>query len=250
MNIALVGYGKMGQAIEQLALRQGHRITARFDANNNLNSVDLNAEDQIAGLLRQSDVAIEFSTPAAVIQNIGQLLKNSVPVVVGTTGWYDRIDEVRAMVDQHDGALIYSPNFSPGVNLFFRLIECAANLLSPFTDFDPYIFESHHRMKLDAPSGTALRIEEALHHSYGRRTPHAVSLRAGHIPGTHEVGFDSPAETIQIIHTARNRDSFASGALIAADLICKQRGMHRFTELLFNRPPNPMDARSEADRLP
>lgn len=230
LNIALVGYGKMGQIVEQVALRQDHRITARFDINNNPDSQGLTAET-----LQGAEVAIEFSTPESVVRNIEQLLELSIPVVVGTTGWYDRMDEVREMVARTDGALVYGPNFSPGVNLFFQIVEYAAARLSPFMEFDPYLIELHHRLKLDAPSGTALKIEETLHQSYGRRTPHAVSIRAGHIPGTHEVGFDSPAETIQIIHTARNRESFASGAIVAAELIRGNKGIHLFSDLLFSR---------------
>ncbi|NBO64269.1 MAG: 4-hydroxy-tetrahydrodipicolinate reductase, partial [Acidobacteria bacterium] len=133
----------------------------------------------------------------------------SIPVVVGTTGWYERIDEVREIVLRTDGSLVYSPNFSLGVNIFFRIVKFAATQLSKFDDFDPYLFESHHRMKLDAPSGTALNLESILRSTLGDRAPNAVSLRAGFIPGSHEVGFDSTSETVRIVHSARNREPFA-----------------------------------------
>lgn len=232
MKIALVGYGKMGRAIEQVALQRNHQITARFDITNNKNGDGLTAES-----LRHADVAIEFSNPECAVRNIERLLDQSIPVVVGTTGWYDRMDDVSALVTRTGGTLIYSPNFAPGVNLFFRLVERAAELLSHFPEFDPYLFESHHRMKIDAPSGTALKVEEALRRSYGECTPRTVSLRAGHIPGTHEVGFDSPAETIQIIHTARNRESFASGAILAAEMASGRKGLHQFSDLLYTKMP-------------
>ncbi len=228
MNIALVGYGKMGRMIEQLAVARGHRIVARFDIDNNVNGEGLTAE-----ALREVEVAIEFSTPATCLTNVERLLSHSVPVVVGTTGWDDRLDEVRQRVSATNGSLVYSPNFALGVNLFFRLVEEAARLLAPFEAFDPFLIESHHRMKKDAPSGTALKLAALVRRSYGARTPTAVSLRAGHIPGTHEIGFDSPAETIQIIHTARNREGFAGGAVHAAELLAGRRGFFEFSELLF-----------------
>lgn len=232
MNIALVGYGKMGRAIEQVAIQRNHQITARFDINNNRDGDGLTTES-----LRHSDVAIEFSTPESAVRNIERLLDLSIPVVVGTTGWYDRMDIVSERVSRTGGTLIYSPNFAPGVNLFFRIVERAARLLSHFPEFDPYLFESHHRMKIDAPSGTAAKIEAVMQPWLGDRTPRTVSLRAGHIPGTHEVGFDSPAETIQIIHTARNRDSFASGAILAAEMTTGCKGLHQFVDLLDARTP-------------
>lgn len=228
MNIALVGYGKMGRMIEEVAIARGHRISARFDIDNNANG-----EGLTPAKLAATDVAIEFSTPATVVTNIARLLSNSIPVVVGTTGWSERADEVRELVNQTNGSLVYSPNFSLGVNLFFRIVDEVAQLLAPHEEFDPFLFESHHRMKKDAPSGTALKLAEIVRRSYGARTPDAVSLRAGHIPGTHELGFDSPAETIRIIHAARNREGFASGAVRAAELIRERKGTFEFSELLF-----------------
>lgn len=229
MNIALVGYGKMGRMIEQVALSKGHRISARFDIDNNANGKGLTAAN-----LQDTDVAIEFSTPETVIDNVVHLLENSIPVVVGTTGWSAQSAEVRALVDRHHGALVHSPNFSLGVNLFFRIADEVAKILSPYEEYDPFIFESHHRMKKDAPSGTALKLTDVVRRSLAMRTPQPVSLRAGHIPGTHELGFDSAADTIRIVHTARNREGFASGAVLAAELLSRRKGFFEFTELLFN----------------
>jgi 4-hydroxy-tetrahydrodipicolinate reductase len=228
VNIALVGYGKMGRMIEQVALTRGHQISARFDIENNANGEGLTVAN-----LQQTDVAIEFSTPDTVFNNIERLLENSIPVVVGTTGWAARADDARELVERHQGALVHSPNFSLGVNLFFRIADEVAQILSPYEEFDPYLFESHHRMKKDAPSGTALKLADIVQRSYGSRTPPPVSLRAGHIPGTHELGFDSAAETIRIVHTARNREGFASGAVLAAELIRGRKGFYEFADLLF-----------------
>lgn len=229
MNIALVGYGKMGRMIEQVATARGHRIAARFDIDNNANGEGLTAE-----ALRGVDVAIEFSTPETVIENVRRLVSLSVPVVVGTTGWYERLGEIEQLVADRNGSLVYSPNFALGVNLFFRIVREAAQLLAQFPEFDPFLIEQHHRMKKDAPSGTALKLAEQMRQSYGSRTPAAVSVRAGSIPGTHEVGFDSPAETIVLTHTARNREGFAGGAVLAAEKLAGRRGCFEFAELLFD----------------
>lgn len=227
MKIALVGYGKMGKMVEQVAQQQQYTISAILDQFNNRNGEGISL-----AALGNPDVAIEFSTPDTVFRNIEQLLSLSIPVVVGTTGWYERIDEVREIVLRTDGSLVYSPNFSLGVNIFFRIVKFAATQLSKFDDFDPYLFESHHRMKLDAPSGTALNLESILRSTLGDRAPKAVSLRAGFIPGSHEVGFDSTSETVRIVHSARNREPFARGALLAAKLIQGRRGLYQFNELI------------------
>ncbi len=229
MNIALVGYGKMGRMIENAAGSRGHQVIARFDIDNNQHGKGLTCE-----ALRDVDVAIEFSTPETALTNIGQLIAHSIPVVAGTTGWYDHLDEVRKLVARHNGAFVYSPNFSLGVNLFFRIASEAARLIAPYDQYDPFLIESHHRQKKDAPSGTALRLAGLLRESYGDRTPTVLSVRAGHFPGTHEVGFDSPAETITLTHTARNREGFADGAVLAAEKLVGRRGFFQFADLLFS----------------
>lgn len=228
LNIAIVGYGKMGHLIERLAEARGHRIAARFDIDNNSDGAGLTAET-LSGV----DVAIEFSTPDTVLSNVHRLVALRVPVVVGTTGWYQQLAAVKAEVEKQQAALVYGANFSLGVNLFFRLVQQAGALFAQYAEYDPYLLEAHHRFKKDAPSGTALVLADQLRQSYGERTPSAASIRAGHIPGTHEVGFDSEADTITLTHTARNREGFAAGAVLAAEKIIGKQGVFEFSELLF-----------------
>jgi 4-hydroxy-tetrahydrodipicolinate reductase len=228
MKIAIIGYGKMGRMIERIALARGHEISGRFDLDNNIGSAGLTAES-LAGV----DVAIEFSTPETAVENIRRLVSLHVPVVVGTTGWYSRLEEVRDMVGREKGALVYGANFSIGMNIFLKIAHHAAALFARYSEYAPFLCEHHHQFKKDAPSGTALVIANLLRESYGDRTPEAVSIRAGYVPGTHEVGFDSEADTITLTHTARSREGFAAGALLAAELIIGKRGVYEFSELLF-----------------
>lgn len=230
MKIAIVGYGKMGRMIERIALSRGHEIAARFDLDNNVGGAGLTAES-LAGI----DAAIEFSTPDTVLENVKRLVSLRVPTVVGTTGWYDRLDPVRDLVKTNEAALVYGANFSIGVNLFYKIVQNAAQMFSQYAQYDPYLLEAHHRFKKDAPSGTALVIADRIRESYGERTPQAVAIRAGHIPGTHEVGFDSEADTITLTHTARSREGFAAGAVLAAELIRGRQGIFDFPELLFEK---------------
>jgi 4-hydroxy-tetrahydrodipicolinate reductase len=229
MNLALVGYGKMGRMIERIATARSHRIVARFDIDNNAGGAGLSA-DSLAG----ADAAIEFSTPDAVLDNIRRLAALRVPVVVGTTGWSSHLAEVVEVVTAGDSALVYGANFSIGVNLFYKIVRDAAALIAQYDEYDPYLLEAHHKFKQDAPSGTALVLADQLRESYGARTPAACSLRAGHIPGAHEVGFDSEADTITLTHTARSREGFAAGAVLAAEKLIGRRGVFAFPELLFD----------------
>ncbi|MGE0104918.1 MAG: 4-hydroxy-tetrahydrodipicolinate reductase [Blastocatellales bacterium] len=229
MNIALVGYGRMGRMIEGIATSRGHSVVARFDIDNNIDASGLTAEN-----LAEVDVAIEFSVPETVIPNMRRLIELQVPTVVGTTGWYDRLDEIRTLVQAKNAALVYGANFSIGMNLFLRLISQAAELFARYAEYDPFLIEQHHRFKKDAPSGTALAIAGRMRAAYGERTPNAVSVRAGHIPGIHEVGFDSEADTVTLTHNARNREGFAAGAVVAAELIRDKKGFYEFPELLFS----------------
>lgn len=228
MKIAIVGYGKMGRMIERIASERGHSIAVRFDVENNANGEGLTAES-----LADVDAAIEFSTPDTVVQNIQRLTALRVPTVVGTTGWYSQLDEVKQIVQANNAALVWGANFSIGVNLFFKLVRDAAALFARYDEYSPFLIESHHKFKKDAPSGTALMLARLMRESYGEQTPEAASLRAGHIPGTHEVGFDSEADTITLTHTARNREGFATGAVLAAELIAGKQGSYEFSELLF-----------------
>ncbi|MGH9837409.1 MAG: 4-hydroxy-tetrahydrodipicolinate reductase [Blastocatellia bacterium] len=243
MKIAIVGYGKMGRMIERVAAARGHEIAARFDIDNNVNGAGLTAES-LAGV----DAAIEFSTPDTVLENIRRLAALRVPTVVGTTGWHAKLAEVKRLVESNEAALVYGANFSIGVNLFYKLVRDAAALLAQHTEYDPFLIEAHHKFKKDAPSGTALVIADQIRESYGGRTPEAVSIRAGHIPGTHEVGFDSEADMITLTHTARSREGFAAGAVLAAEKIVGRRGVFEFPELLFesNHRPNESEDQGNA----
>ncbi len=234
MKIAIIGYGKMGRLVEQVATARGHEVVARFDVDNNEHGEGLTAES-LSGVA----VAIEFSTPEAVVHNLRRVIALGVPAVVGTTGWYEHLDEIRALVKEHNGALVYSANFSVGMNLFFKIARYAAELFAQFAEYDPFLVEHHHKFKKDAPSGTALVIERLLRESYGERTPQALSIRAGYAPGTHELGFDSEADTIVLSHTARSRQGFALGAVFAAEQIVNRRGIYEFSELLLGKELNP-----------
>jgi 4-hydroxy-tetrahydrodipicolinate reductase len=228
MKIAIVGYGKMGRMIERIATARGHEVIARFDIDNNVGGAGLTAES-----LSSVDVAIEFSTPDTAVENIKRLAALRVPVVVGTTGWYEHLDEVKRFIAGHNSALVYSANFSIGMNLFFRIVKEASVMFARHAEYDPFLVEAHHKFKKDAPSGTAIMIASLMRESYGERAPEAVAIRAGHIPGTHEVGFDSEADTVTLRHTARSREGFAAGATLAAEKIVGRQGVYEFSELLF-----------------
>jgi len=229
MKIAIVGYGKMGRMIERIATARGHEVVARFDVDNNRDGEGLTAEN-----LEGVDVAIEFSTPETVVENLRCLIRLRIPAVVGATGWYARLDEIKQLAANHNSPLVYSSNFSVGMNLFFRIVREASALFARHIQYDPFLVEAHHKFKKDAPSGTALVIAKLMRESYGERAPEAVALRAGHIPGTHEVGFDSEADTIALTHTARSREGFAEGAVLAAEKIIGKQGVYEFSELLFS----------------
>ena len=226
LRIALVGYGKMGRMIDSLAAEANCEVLLRLDEFNNADR---------AGMTREAfadvDAAIEFSTPATVIGNIERLCELGVPVAVGTTGWYERIDEVRALAGQSEGGVIYGANFSVGVNAFYRVVEAAARAFARAEDYDCWGYEVHHKFKKDAPSGTMLRLLEVMRESGYQRPIDVATNRVGHIPGTHEFGFDSEADTIRISHTARGRAGFALGALRAARWISSRQGFHEFSQV-------------------
>ena len=228
MNIALIGYGKMGKMVEQAAVARSHKVVAKFDIDNNVNGNGLTNES-LAGV----DCAIDFSIPEAVLPNIQKLVELGVPTVVGATGWYDKLESVKQLVAEYNGSLVWGANFSIGMNLFFKTVRYASELFARFDQYDPFIIEHHHKFKLDAPSGTALVLERLMRESYGERTPHSLSIRAGYAPGMHEVGFDSEADHLSFSHTARSRQGFAVGAVIAAELLQGRNGCFEFPELLF-----------------
>jgi 4-hydroxy-tetrahydrodipicolinate reductase len=219
-NLAIVGYGKMGRLIDQLAPQYGFTVSARYD---------VGREEPLAG----ADVAIEFTIPSATPGNVETLAALGIPVVVGTTGWLGEMDRVKAAVAKHGTGLVWSPNFSIGINVFQRLVTQAAALLKDEPEYGAWAWEIHHITKKDAPSGTMLKLVEQMRAAGYEKPIDVSSSRAGAHPGTHEIGFDSAADTITLRHTARSREGFARGALKAAQWIVGRTGFHEFSEVLF-----------------
>jgi 4-hydroxy-tetrahydrodipicolinate reductase len=228
MNLAIVGYGKMGKLIEQLAPAYGFAVTLKLDEFNNAHHEGVTAEN-----FRGVDVAVDFSIPGAVVENVERLAALGVNLVIGTTGWLEDMDRVKAAVEKHGAGAVWSPNYSIGVNVFFRLAAEAARLLASEAEYGAWAWEIHHSTKKDAPSGTLLKAVEAMKQAGYTRPIDASSNRAGAHPGTHEMGFDSAADTITLRHTARSREGFARGALKAAQWIAGKRGFYEFGEILF-----------------
>lgn len=227
-NLAIVGYGKMGKLIEQLAPRFGFDVKLKLDLADNAHGQGIGA-----GAFKGIDAAIEFSTPETAPENLTRLAELRVPTVTGTTGWMNQLARVTSAVDSSGAGLVWSPNFSVGVAVFRRLVSTAAELLSNEDAYGAWAWEIHHDQKKDAPSGTLLHLLEAMRNAGYNRTIDVSSNRAGMHPGTHEIGFDSGADTITLRHTARNREGFASGALKSAQWIIGRTGVHTFEEVLF-----------------
>jgi 4-hydroxy-tetrahydrodipicolinate reductase len=245
MKIALIGYGKMGKEIEKIALQKGHEIVLKIHAENR---DDLTIEN-----LKQADVAIEFTTPDSVVENVKKCADAGIPVVVGTTAWYEHFDMLTQYVSAHSSALFYATNFSIGVNLFFKINEMAANLMKNFS-YDLSMDEIHHTQKLDAPSGTAITTAERIMNVYPQKKSWANkivtenedrrdtkaesselmirSIREDAVPGTHAVYYDSEVDTIEISHTAHSRVGFAKGALSAAEWLKDKKGIYNMNDLL------------------
>ena len=228
MKIAIVGYGKMGRMIERFALERGHEIALKLDEFNNANFESITA-DQFAGV----DVAIDFSVPAAAVTNIEKIAALGVNLVVGTTGWTEHSTHVREVVEKNKIGLVWSPNYSVGVNAFFRIVAEAAKLLSGAPEYEAWAWEIHHSAKKDAPSGTLLKIVDEMRKAGYDRRVDVGSNRAGTIAGTHEIGFDSAADTITLRHTARSREGFAIGAVKAAEWVLGKTGFHEFGNIIF-----------------
>jgi 4-hydroxy-tetrahydrodipicolinate reductase len=225
MKLGLIGYGAMGRLVEDLATQRGHETAVKID----LDGADRSVED-LAELIRGCDVAIDFSIAGAVAKNAEACARAQLPLVVGTTGWQSEVEHVRQIVDDSGGALIYGANFSIGVQVFYRIAARAAELFRQVETYDPFIEEAHHKRKRDAPSGTALQLEKIATQALGREIP-VSSTRAGYIPGTHRIGFDSAADQIRITHEARSREGFAAGALMAAEWIVGRKGFYEFSEV-------------------
>ena len=228
MKLAIVGYGKMGKLIEQLAPDFGFEIGLRLDIDNNVNGAGITTEN-----FRSIDVAVEFSMPAVVVDNVERISALGVNMVVGTTGWFDQLPRVRAAVERSGTGLVYSPNFSVGMQVFSKVVETAAKCLKNEPDYEAWGYEIHHGKKKDAPSGTLLLLRQVMERAGFTRSLDIASNRAGTIPGTHEIGFDSDADTITLTHTARNRLGFARGAMKAARWVTGKTGVYDFGDVLF-----------------
>jgi len=222
-RLAIVGYGKMGRLVEQLAPEYGFEVALKLDEFNNANFEGVTPEN-----FRRIDVAIDFSIPGAVVRNVEGISALGVNQVIGTTGWQEHADAVRAAVEKHGVGLIWSPNFSIGVNAFVKLVAEAAKLLAAEPQYGAWAWEIHHDTKKDAPSGTLIKLVETMKSAGYTRPIDVSSNRAGRHPGTHEIGFDSSADTITLRHTARSREGFARGALKAAQWIIGKKGFHEF----------------------
>ena len=237
-KLAIIGYGQMGKMIEQLAPSYDFEVVA---------IIDLNSEKTKSGQnLEKADVCVEFTAPEAAFSNIRKLIGLKKNIVVGTTGWFDHLKEAEELVKLQQTGLVYGSNFSIGMNIFYRLTEEATKLMNSFQDYDVFGWESHHKLKKDSPSGTAKTLsnivlkntdqkEKAIFDKLDRQIEnnefHFASLRSGSIPGTHLIGFDSEADTIELKHTARNRQGLAGGALLAARWICGKKGFYNFSDV-------------------
>jgi 4-hydroxy-tetrahydrodipicolinate reductase len=225
MKIVLFGGGAMGRLVSTRAKDDGDEISLV------LTSKDATRPpEELVDLLRGHDAAIDFSVSDAVLANVTACAQAGIPLVEGTTGWNKHESEVREVVDKHGGALIYGANFSIGVNLFYGIVARAAELFQRLPDYAPFIEEAHHSRKRDAPSGTALKLRDILA-SMGLDPPIA-STRAGHIPGIHRVAFDSVSDQVLLTHTARSREGFATGSLVAARWIQGRRGTFEFSTMI------------------
>lgn len=237
-KLAIVGYGQMGKLIEQLAPDYNFEVCAKIDPQL--------GNDLSEPKLEQADVCIEFTNPAVCYTNIQELIKQKKQIVCGTTGWFNQLEEVKSLVEKQGTGFIYSSNFSFGMNLFFAIVEQTCKLMDQAENYDPFGLEFHHNKKQDSPSGTAKNLADIVLKNLNRKTKaqfekldrkiekdefHFASLRAGNFPGTHLVGFDSNADTIELKHTARNRNGLAIGALKAAQWISNKKGFFNFSDI-------------------
>lgn len=230
-SVAVIGDGKMGQAIRQLALDKGWNVTALLGERENAGGAAINVRS-----LGNPEVAVEFTQPDAAVGNIMACLKAGVPVVVGTTGWYDSLPEVTRLAEESGTPLLWAPNFSLGVNVLIELARYAGTIMRSLDGFDAHIVETHHTKKKDAPSGTAMAIAKAASDALDRPIP-TTSVRTGSVPGTHELIFDGAFEQLSLTHLARDRRVFAEGALKAADWLIGKKGVFTMRDVLELAPP-------------
>jgi len=243
MNIALIGYGKLGGVVKSLADSKGISIAAIIDP-----AVEgATAKEITEKSLTGADVCIDFTLPEAVMGNVEKVAALGKNLVVGTTGWYDDLEKVRKIVEDSGIGFLYASNFSLGMNIFFRMVKNSAAYFNKFEDYDAFGYELHHNRKKDSPSGTARSLGEImlkeikgknkvvydkLDRKIGKDELHFASVRAGDIPGTHVVGFDSSADSVELKHTARNREGFGLGALKAADWINGKKGFYSIDDMM------------------
>jgi 4-hydroxy-tetrahydrodipicolinate reductase len=228
LRIAIVGNGKMGQAIARLAQARGHTIHALIGAEENARGQALTR-----GRLAGADVALEFTQPDAAAANVERLIEAGIPTVAGTTGWREDLPRIAALVRQRNGALLHAANFSLGVHLFLHAARELARRFAGRPEFDAFILEEHHAAKVDAPSGTARELQARLTEGDAGRPYPITSVRAGATPGTHLVAYDGPYERVSLTHEARSRDGFAAGALAAAEWLPGHPGVHTVEDMLF-----------------
>jgi 4-hydroxy-tetrahydrodipicolinate reductase len=235
MNIALLGYGKMGKEIEAIALQRGHNIVLKVGSSN--------AGSTTADELKKADVAIEFSTPHTVLKNIDKCLDAQLPLVVGTTGWYDHFEAVAKKCTQSKGTLFYASNFSLGVNIFFKVNSYLAAIMNNYPDYGISMEEVHHIHKLDRPSGTAITLAKQIIEKVDRKKNWSIEkhdsetlfikdIREGEVPGTHIIKYTSAVDDIEIMHKAHNRKGFALGAVLAAEFTFNKKGIFTMEDLL------------------
>ena len=243
MKIAIIGYGKMGKMVEKAALQKGHQVVSIIDPQEKgATSAEINSM-----AVKDADVCIDFTSPKGVIGNIEKLCALKKNVVVGTTGWYGSLESVKKTVNGSGNGFIYASNFSIGMNVMFNLTRKAAEIFNKFPDYDVGGIEYHHSQKADSPSGTAKSLAEILVKNIERKKNvqykmsegviakdaiHFPSLRTGFIPGTHKIIFDSAADTIEISHSARSREGFALGAIIAAEWLAGKKGFYTINDLM------------------
>jgi|TARA_B100001964_G_C14246204_1_gene607537 4-hydroxy-tetrahydrodipicolinate reductase len=242
MKTAIIGYGRMGHEIEKIALDKGMNVVKIDSTAEDADFKEINEES-----LNGVDVCVEFTHPDSVMDNIKKISKLGKNIVVGTTGWYDHMGEIKKVIKNTKTGFIWSGNFSIGVNVYFKIIENAAKIIDKVDDYDVFVHELHHNQKADSPSGTAVMIADILKENIGRKKKivteelkrkiepdelHVSSTRGGTIPGTHIVGLDSNADTIELKHTARNRSGFALGAVMAAQWIKSKKGFYDIDDLM------------------
>lgn len=236
MKLALIGYGKMGKEIEKIALSRGHEIVSIIDVNNE--------SDFTSEAFRSADVAIEFTSPQSALANFRRCFDANVPVVAGTTGWYDHVDEMKAVCEKEGKTFFYASNFSLGVNIFFALNKYLAKIMNQYPDYEVKMEEVHHTHKLDAPSGTAITLAEGVLENIERKDAWKLesaqaatdlvihAIRRGEVPGIHEIIYESEVDTISIKHDAKNRKGFALGAVVAAEFTAGKKGFLGMGDLL------------------